>query len=247
MSVTGKVVVVTGGASGIGGAVSRLLVERGARVVAVDMDVEAGRRLTADLGDAVAVVTGDVAQPTLAEQAVRQAVESFGRLDGLVNNAHASRQALLTDLTDDDWALAFDSGVRATRQFMLAAHPHLRERGGAVVNFASGAGIRGMPTQGAYGSAKEAIRGLSRVAAHEWARDDIRVNVIGPLALTDGVRRWSEQAPQQYEGVRAQVPLGRFGDPATDVAPVVAFLVSDDARYLTGQTIMADGGSVMPT
>ena len=240
----GKVAIVTGGASGIGAAVTRVFVRRGARVVAVDVAADAGHALSEELGEAVHFIEGDVRLTETAERSVAEAVERFGRLDALVNNAHASKQARFVDLTEDDWALSFDTGLRATRQFMRAAYPHLKERGGAVVNFASGAGLDGQVTQAAYGSAKEAIRGLSRVVANEWAKDDIRVNVVSPMALTGGVQAWREAFPKMFEASVAKVPLGRFGDPEEDVAPVVAFLVSDDSRYMTGQTLMADGGSI---
>lgn len=244
MELEGKVAVVTGGASGIGEAVTRVLVRRGARVVAVDVAAEAGHALAQELGEAMHFIEGDVSLPETAERTVAAAVERFGRLDALVNNAHASRQAFFVDLTEDDWALSFDTGLKATRQFMRAAYPHLKERGGSVVNFASGAGLDGQVTQAAYGAAKEAIRGLSRVVANEWARDAIRVNVVSPMALTGGVQAWREAFPKMYDAAVAKVPLGRFGDPETDVAPVVAFLVGDDSRYMTGQTLMADGGAI---
>lgn len=240
----GKVAIVTGGASGIGGAVTRLFVRRGARVVAVDVAAEAGRQLEAELGDAVHFLEGDVRLVETAERAVAEALTRFGRLDALVNNAHASRQAPFVELSEDDWDLSYDTGLRATRQFMRAAYPALKESAGAVVNFGSGAGLDGQVTQAAYGSAKEAIRGLSRVVANEWAPDGIRVNVVSPIALTGGVEAWREAFPKMFEATVRKIPLGRFGDPETDVAPVVAFLVSDDSRYMTGQTLMADGGSI---
>src|SRR5699024_4791744 len=121
--------------------------------------------------------------------------------------------------------------------------PHLAASGGSIVNFGSGAAIVGQPTQAAYAAAKEAIRGLSRVVANEWAKDDIRVNIVSPMAMTEGVKTWSQSAPDLYQESLQKVPLGRFGDPASDVAPVVAFLLSDDAAYMTGQTLMADGGA----
>lgn len=238
----GKVAIVTGGASGIGRAVTRAFVKRGARVVAVDIREEAGDALAAELGEAVAFVLGDVSDPATAERAVETAVERFGKLDALVNNAQAARQAPFRELTQEMWDLALDTGFNATRYFMLAAYEELKKTQGAVVNYGSGAAIEGQPTQAAYVASKEAIRGISRVVANEWAADGIRVNVICPLALTEGVRKWSEAAPELYQSVASNIPLGRFGDPETDVAPVVAFLCSDDARYVTGQTVMADGG-----
>ncbi|WCZ38408.1 SDR family NAD(P)-dependent oxidoreductase [Corynebacterium jeddahense] len=238
-----KVVIVTGGAAGIGGGITRTLVARGAKVVAVDINDDAGAALEQELGDSVVFISGDVSKPETAAQAVDTAVSTFGRLNGVVNNAHASRQKPFTDLEQADWDLSFGTGFEATKNFMLAAYPQLKTAGGSIVNFCSGAGINGQPTQAAYAAAKEAIRGLSRVVANEWAADNIRVNVVGPMAMTEGVQKWSEAAPELYQQSLQRIPLGRFGDPETDVAPVVAFLISDDSKYVTGQTIMADGGT----
>ncbi|GAA1490465.1 SDR family NAD(P)-dependent oxidoreductase [Brachybacterium sacelli] len=243
MQLQHKIVIVTGGASGIGGAITRVLARRGAKVVAVDLDAEAGARLTSEFGDEVTFLEGDVARKGTADLAVRTAVERFGGLTGLVNNAHASRQAPFVDLTEDMWDLSFATGFTATRTFMLAAHPQLARSGGSIVNFGSGAALVGQPTQAAYAAAKESIRGLSRVVANEWAGDDIRVNVVCPMAMTEGVEAWSRSSPELYQASLAKVPLGRFGDPEADVAPIVAFLLSDDAAYMTGQTLMADGGA----
>lgn len=241
----GKTAVVTGGASGIGGAITRLFVARGARVVVVDLQQEAGEAIAEELGGAVVFLRGDVSDRKVADAAVATAVDRFGSLDVLVNNASVSRQKPFEEQTDDDWDLAMGTGLYATRNFMLAALPELKKSGNAsVINFGSGAGLNGQPNQASYAAAKEAIRGLSRVAANEWAPFNIRVNVVCPMALTSGVAAWAEARPEQYAQSAASVPLGRFGDPDQDVAPVVAFLAGDDARYMTGQTVMADGGAV---
>lgn len=243
MQLENKVVIVTGGAAGIGGAISEVIVQRGAKVVAVDINAEAGAQLESAHDGNIVFLEKDVTQQTAAELAVETAIERFGSLTGLVNNAHASRQATFTETTDEMWDLSFATGFQATRNFMLAAYPHLATSGGSIVNFGSGAAITGQITQASYAAAKEAIRGLSRVVANEWAKDNIRVNVVSPMAMTEGVKVWSESAPELYQESLQKVPLGRFGDPATDVAPVVAFLLSDDSAYMTGQTLMADGGS----
>ena len=240
----GQVIIVTGGAAGIGGAVTQVLVERGASVVAVDINEQAGHALEQSEPQHIAFLLGDVSKASVAQEAVSLAIAKFGTLTGLVNNAHASTQKPLMELTPDDWALSFNTGFNATLHFMKAAYAELSKAGGSIVNFGSGAGLEGMHLQASYAAAKEAIRGLSRVAANEWAQDSIRVNVVCPKALTEGVEHWKQNHPEVYRETANKVPLGYFGDPAKDIAPVVAFLLSDDSRYMTGQTLMADGGSI---
>lgn len=240
-----QVVIVTGGAAGIGGAITVELAQRGIKVVAVDLDAAAGEALASAHPDHIAFLKGDISQQSVATGAVAVAIAQFGRLTGLVNNAHASRQKPLLDHTPEDWALSFDTGLKGTLNFMIAAHPELAKTGGAIVNFGSGAAINGQKNQASYAAAKEAIRGLSRVAANEWAGDGIRVNVISPLALTEGVVKWKETHPDQFDEVAAKIPLKRFGDPRQDIAPVVIFLLGRDSQYMTGQTLMVDGGSIM--
>ncbi len=240
----GKIAIITGGASGIGGAMTRSFIKRGAKVVSVDLDAEAGKALANEFGDAVVCLTGDVSDPSMPHLAVAKAAEQFGKLDAVINNAHASRKAPFEETTQSMWDLSFNTGLWATRDFMLAAHDELKKTKGSVVNFGSGAGLSGNVNEASYAAAKEAIRGLSRVVANEWALDEIRVNVVCPMAMTGGVEQWREAYPDAYATAESKVPLGRFGDPETDVAPIVAFLCSDDSRYLTGQTLMADGGSI---
>ena len=239
-----QVVIVTGGAAGIGGALTTVLAQRGASVVAVDLNEEAGKKKELSNPGKIAFLKGDVSKESVAIQAVALAVSRFGKLTGLVNNAHASRQKPLLEHTQEDWALSFGTGFNATLYFMKAAYPELAKSGGSIVNFGSGAGLSGLELQASYAAAKEAIRGLSRVAANEWAKDKIRVNVICPMALTEGVEQWKKSHPEQYQEAASKIPMGHFGDPEKDIAPVVSFLLSEDSRYMTGQTLMADGGSI---
>lgn len=240
-----QVVIVTGGAAGIGAALTTVLSQRGASVVVVDINEEAGGKIAQSNPEKIVFLKGDVSKESVAKEAVDLAVSKYGKLTGLVNNAHASRQKSLMEHTVEDWDLSFNTGFYATLNFMKAAYPELiANNGGSIVNFGSGAGMQGLEFQASYAAAKEAIRGLSRVAANEWGPDNIRVNVVSPKALTQGVANWKEHYPKQYKESLDQVPLGRFGDPQKDVAPIVAFLISDDSQYMTGQTVMADGGTI---
>ncbi|MBQ0767651.1 MAG: SDR family oxidoreductase [Bizionia sp.] len=220
------------------------LTERGANVVAVDLNEDAGKEKVASNPEQIVFLKGDISKESVAKEAVALAVSKFGKLTSVVNNAHASRQKPLMELTEADWELSMNTGLKGTLNFMKAAYPELKKTKGAIVNFGSGAGLLGQKNQGSYAAAKEAIRGLSRVAANEWAEEGIRVNVVCPLAFTEGVKQWKENFPEQYEEIIGKNPMHRFGDPQKDVAPIIAFLLSDDSQYMTGQTLMADGGDI---
>lgn len=239
-----QVLIITGGAAGIGHALTTVLSQRGASVVVVDINEKAGEEIEKSNPEKIAFLKGDVSKEAIAKEAVTLAISKFGKLTGLVNNAHASRQKPIMEHTVEDWELSFGTGFNATLYFMKASYPELAKNGGSIVNFGSGAGLEGLVQQASYAAAKEAIRGLSRVAANEWAKDNIRVNVICPKALTEGVASWKESHPEQYQESADKVPLKRFGDPQKDIAPMVAFLLSKDSQYMTGQTLMADGGSI---
>lgn len=174
-----------------------------------------------------------------------EVIKAYGKLDILVNNAHVSKQAPLVDTTDEMMALSFNTGFYPTYYFMQECYPHLKATRGKVINFASGAGLSGMVTQASYAAAKEAIRGLSRVAANEWGPDGINVNLISPIALTPGVEQWSKAFPEEYQGMIDKIPIKKMGDPEQDIGRVAVFLASSDSDYMTGQTLMVDGGSIM--
>ena len=147
------------------------------------------------------------------------------------------------DHTDEIVDLCFDTGFRGTLYFMQAAYSHLRERGGRIINIGSGAGLDGLAGQGAYGATKEAIRALSKTAAREWGREGINVNILCPLAKSPGVAALLEQAPEMERKMTAGQPLGRIGECEEDIGGVAVFLASEEARYITGHTLPADGGS----
>lgn len=245
MRLEGKVAIVTGGAGGIGRAIVHAYVDEGAQVLVVDVNEQAGAALAGELGDSVHFLAADLSVEANASLIVTTAVEHFGRLDVLVNNAHASRQAPFVETTMADFDLSFGTGFWPVFWLMREARPHLAQTQGSVINFASGAGIRGNVHQAAYAAAKEAVRGISRVAANEWAADGINVNLISPLARTEGVEAFIEAHPEQEKILNRASPMGRMGNPRHDIAPIAVFLGSAEAQYITGQTIMADGGSIM--
>ncbi|NKR53909.1 SDR family NAD(P)-dependent oxidoreductase [Prescottella equi] len=244
MRLDGKVAIVTGGAAGIGRGITRAFTKEGAKVLVVDINDEAGNALASELGDSVRYLAADISKEASAAQICAAAVDAFGSVDVLVNNAHASRQAPLLQTTQEMMDLSFGTGFYPTFWLMKACYEQLKAHEGSVINFASGAGIDGQVNQASYAAAKEAIRAISRVAANEWAADNINVNLISPLALTEGVEAYIAANPGIEEALLSRTPLHRFGDPESDIGRVAVFLASADASYITGQTLMVDGGSI---
>jgi NAD(P)-dependent dehydrogenase (short-subunit alcohol dehydrogenase family) len=192
-------------------------------------------------GGTARITVGDVGVRADAELMVAETVAAYGRLDAVVNNAQSSVQRFLTDTTDDDVMLAFRSGALGTLYTMQAAFPHLKERGG-IINFGSSTAITGDASFGSYAMAKEAIRGLTRVAATEWGRYGIRVNTVVPSAMSPAAEEWRDRHPETFASHVQQTPLGRLGDCEADIGRAVAALISDDMQYLTGGTLMLGGG-----
>jgi NAD(P)-dependent dehydrogenase (short-subunit alcohol dehydrogenase family) len=249
MELSGKTAVVTGGGQGLGRAIALVLAARGANVV---INGRTKSKLDSVLDElheqgaqAVAVVA-DVASRADAQATVQAAEDSFGGVDILVNNAQASVDGVkIVDLDDEVFDLVFRSGARGTLLMMQACFPLMKARGGgAIVNLGSPTSITGDPGFGAYVMTKEAIRGLTRVAASEWGRHNIRINVVCPAALTSSAEEFRAKHPDGFERMLKAVPLGRLGDETDDIAAAVAALVSDDLRFLTGATLVVDGGRV---
>jgi NAD(P)-dependent dehydrogenase (short-subunit alcohol dehydrogenase family) len=244
----GKVAIVTGGSQGIGLALAEAFAREGAAVVISSRREDAIQKAAQDLkagGAKVVGVPADVAKREDAHRTIAAAIEHFGRIDILVNNAQATKQARIENITDEAIALTLGSGLLGTLFHMQAAFPHLRVHGGSVINFGTRQGIYGEPGDGIYGANKEGIRALSRTAAREWGQFGIRVNVINPAALSPSAKTFLEADPVRAQKYYDQMPLGRFGRLAEDIAPIAVFLASDEAHYLTGQTLNADGGQIM--
>lgn len=247
MKLKDKAVIITGGAGGIGSGMAKAMVKEGAKVAIVDLNEEQGNAVAAELQvispDSM-FIKADLTERERLHEIVDTVVEKYGKLDVLVNNAHASRQVNFEDTTQEDMDFSFNTGFYPTFYLMQSAFPHLKESKGSIINFASGAGLEGQKTQTAYAAAKEAIRAISKVAANEWGEYGINVNIISPIAMTPGVEAWSKEHPETFEAIVSKVPMKRWGDPEKDIGPIAVFLASEDSNYMTGQTLMADGGSI---
>jgi NAD(P)-dependent dehydrogenase (short-subunit alcohol dehydrogenase family) len=243
---SGRAAIVTGAGQGIGKAIATALAEAGASVVLVDQAAETLQESTDSLaatGAAVRSVQGSVSDRATADRAAAESVEAFGRVDILVNCAHTyTPHASMETIPEDDFRTELNTGFFGSVHFMQAVFPHMRENGGSIVNFGSQVALHGDPNRATYAATKEAIRGMSRTAARDWGKYGIRVNVICPMALTPAVEE--RVSPEVLAEVVATTSVGYIGKPG-DVAPVAVFLASDDAHYVTGQTINVDGGRWM--
>ena len=248
--VSDRVVIVTGAGQGIGRGIAHHIGKNGAKVVVAEWKAHRGERTQAELEalgiDALAVTT-DVGDRASIDAMVEATLTRFGRVDGLVNNAQTFRPtaALSTDSADDA-DVFYRTGPLGTLAAMQAVHPHMAAQGwGRIVNVGSAVGVTGFPGYGVYAASKEAIRSLTRTAAREWGRDGIVVNCICPGAASQrGLDAAARDEAAHVEHMKMH-PIGRMGDPEDDIAPVVQFLLSDASRYLTGQTLMVDGGGTL--
>jgi NAD(P)-dependent dehydrogenase (short-subunit alcohol dehydrogenase family) len=240
----GKVAIVTGAAGGVGGEVVRLLHERGARVVAEDINPAVVDVVPPGSDGRIVAVEGDVADAATAQAAVDVALERFGRLDILVNNAARFLMKGILDTSDDEWDALLSVNVRGVFVHSRAALPHLMARdASAIVNLASISGLVGLPSQAAYCATKGAIVQLTRQLAVEFAPQGVRVNAVAPGAIVTPFLL--DALPPDPEPILADIaashPLGRNSQPA-EIAEVVAFLASDRAGFMTGAIVPVDGG-----
>ena len=243
-----NVTIITGGGKGIGYGMACAFAKEGSNLVITGRTesrlLDAKKRLEEEYGVKVLAMVADGADEARIKEVIAKTIETFGKINTLVNNAQASKSGLpLIEHTKEDFDLAINSGLYAAFFYMREAFPYLKESKGSVINFASGAGLFGKLGQSSYAAAKEGIRGLSRVAAAEWGPDGVRVNVIAPLAMTESLQEWKENYPELFAKTIQGIPLGRFADPMQDIGRVCVFLASDDASYVTGETITLQGGS----
>ncbi|WP_459549213.1 SDR family NAD(P)-dependent oxidoreductase [Nocardia sp. X0981] len=245
---TGHTAIVTGAGQGIGRGIALALAAAGAQVAVAGRTAATigavSDEITARGGRATPFVC-DVTDGSAVDALVHAVVAEFGGITLLVNNAQTPAPGALLEIDEATYRAGMESGPTATWRMMRACHRYLRN-GGAIVNLGSAAGIRWNPSgTGAYAAAKEAVRVLTRTAACEWAADGIRVNAILPLADSRTMQQWAQHEPAAAAEYLRSVPLGRLGDPETDIGPAVVFLCSDAARYITGHSLPVDGGQAL--
>ncbi len=260
----GRVAIVTGAGRGIGRAIAIAYAREGASVVVASRSQGTVDAVVAEINEITTIAVGtagvlgvtcDVGSREQVQRMVDETVARFGTVDILVNNAQgfgtpAEPQASpgyipLESFPDDGWDHTFQSGLKGSLYAMQAVFPHMRERGGKIINFGSGNGIGAMKGTAAYNATKEAIRSLTRTAAAEWGKHGICVNVILPTMVTDSARSFLESRPGIEDKLVAQIPLRRMGDVDRDIGPVAVFLASSDSDFVTGQTVHVDGGQIL--
>jgi NAD(P)-dependent dehydrogenase (short-subunit alcohol dehydrogenase family) len=242
----GKIAIVTGASRGIGAAAARLFADAGAAVVLAARDQQAiaslAEQIAGEGGDALAVRT-DVSDPAAVEQLVRDTVRAYGRLDAAFNNAGDGHQpAPLAEVSVDDFDRVVATSLRGIFLSMKYEIPALLEGGGgAIVNMSSTAGLRGVKGIASYSAAKHGILGLTKSAALDYGEQNIRVNAVAPGPIL--THRLAELSEEKRREIGAYLPLGRVGQ-VDEVAATVAWLLSDQASFITGATIPIDGGKL---
>lgn len=257
---TGKTAIITGGGravlndgscGSIGYGIATAYAKEGANLVLTgrnvqkleDAKAELERLYKVEVIAAGADINAGADNMAVAENVVKQAVDKFGRVDVLINNAQASASGVsIAEHTTEQFDLAIYSGLYATFYYMKACYPYLAKTQGTVINFASGAGLFGNMGQCSYAAAKEGIRGLSRVAANEWGKDGINVNVVCPLAWTAQLEKFEQAYPEAFKANVHMPPLGHYGDVEKEIGRVCVQLASPDFKYMSGETITLEGG-----
>jgi 3-oxoacyl-[acyl-carrier protein] reductase len=242
----GKVALITGGARGIGKAISERLAREGAKIAIVDILQDVAENTAEEirkLGVDTAAFAANVVKFEDAENTVKNVLEKFGTIDILINNAGITRDTLIMRMSEDDWDKVIAVNLKGTFNFIKAAcRPMMKARSGKIVNIASVVGVMGNPGQANYSASKAGVIGLTKTAAKELATRNINVNAVAPgYILTEMTKNLPAQATDAFMKV---TPMQRPGTPE-EVSAVVYFLCSPDSNYVTGQVINIDGGLLM--
>lgn len=247
MRLQGKVAIITGAGQGIGASTARRFAEEGASVVLAARSEDKLAAVAAEIQDAggrALVKPTDITDEAAVRDLVAAAVETFGRLDIVVNNAVLIAPGLLSGHDTVAWRQNFTVSLDGAMFLMREAHAQLKANRGAVVNISSICGLRGSQGTAGYSAAKAAILGLSRNAAVEWGNEGIRVNTVIPGAILTPPTESILPDAAAREATAKSIPLGRIGDPR-ECANAILFLASDEASYITGAELVVDGGRVV--
>jgi len=245
----GRVAIVTGAGQGIGRGIARRFAREGAAVLVAEVDPATGaqveREIVDELGGSARFLETNVLDRRDIERMVATAVDELGGVHILVNNAYVTGGMVRFEhKPDSDLQLAFEGGPLHTFRAMQAVFPHMKaQHWGRIINFVSLNGINAHQYSVDYNAAKMAIQAITRTGAREWARHNILVNCIAPAAASPAYVAFAEAAPENAAEMLKQNPVGRMGDPEHDIGGVALFLASDDSDYITGMTMLADGGS----
>lgn len=253
---SGKVIIITGCASGLGKQQAIRCAAEGANLAIcsrTESKLMETKHICEEKGAKVLAMPLDIRNYDSLAEFVSKTVEMFGTVDVLINNAHTvTAPAPFMEKTTEHLDIEMQSSVYAYWHLMQLCFPYLKDKAGAgssVINFASEAAVAGDAFYAPYAASKEAVRGLSRVVAREWGQYNIRVNTVCPNGLTDncseGFEYLGEEVQEHIKKAFVNNPFRRAGDPYNDVAPVVVFLASDDSHWVTGQNIHADGGGLI--
>jgi len=244
----GKTALITGGGQGVGQGIALALASKGANIVVTGRTLskcEASAEIIRGRGVKALPLRCDVKSEEDLKTCLDTTIAEFGGLDILVNNAQEVARGPLLSISDEQFRGNWESGPLATFRLMKMAYPHLQESKGTVINLCSSVMKRwDVGTYGVYAAVKASIQQLTRAAANEWGKDGIRVNAIMPHAKSPALKGWMDANPVEAEHFQKSIPLGYVGECEEDIGAFVAMMCSDEARYLSGQTIALDGGQV---